>query len=120
MRPKRSPSVAASDRGRIFLSRALRECDDTSDLFIALEAAHAFSSPSPSRPSTSRPSTFESEHFRATVMIRFVLTVIALVALTLALLPFQLIGIAFDLRLQRTIPRFYHRTACALIGVRIR
>lgn len=53
-------------------------------------------------------------------MIRFVLTVIALVALTLVLLPFQLIGIAFDLRLQRIIPHLYHRIFCAIIGVRIR
>jgi 1-acyl-sn-glycerol-3-phosphate acyltransferase len=36
------------------------------------------------------------------------------------LLPLQLIGIAFDLRLQRTIPHLYHRILCALIGVRIR
>lgn len=53
-------------------------------------------------------------------MIRFVFIVIALVTLTLALLPFQLIGIAFDLPLQRTIPQLYHRVFCALIGVRIR
>jgi 1-acyl-sn-glycerol-3-phosphate acyltransferase len=53
-------------------------------------------------------------------MIRFAFTVIALVVLTLALLPFQLIGIAFDLPLQRTIPRLYHRVFCAMIGVRIR
>lgn len=53
-------------------------------------------------------------------MIRFVLTVIALVALTLVLLPFQLIGIAFGLRLQRIIPHLYHRIFCAMIGVRIR
>ncbi len=53
-------------------------------------------------------------------MIRFVFTLVALAALTLALLPFQLIGIAFDLRLQRTIPQLYHRVFCALVGVRIR
>jgi lyso-ornithine lipid O-acyltransferase len=53
-------------------------------------------------------------------MIRFVFTVFALAALTLVLLPFQLIGIAFDLRLQRSIPQLYHRVFCALVGVRIR
>jgi 1-acyl-sn-glycerol-3-phosphate acyltransferase len=53
-------------------------------------------------------------------MIRFIFIVVALVVLTLVLLPFQLIGIAFDLRLQRTIPQLYHRALCALIGVRIR
>jgi 1-acyl-sn-glycerol-3-phosphate acyltransferase len=45
---------------------------------------------------------------------------LAILALTLVLLPFQLIGIAFDLRLQRSIPHFYHRILCTLIGVRIR
>ena len=53
-------------------------------------------------------------------MIRVISFALAFVALTLALLPFQLIGIAFDLRLQRTIPHLYHRILCALIGVRIR
>ena len=53
-------------------------------------------------------------------MIRIVSIVSALVVLTLVLLPFQLIGIAFDLRLQRTIPHLYHRILSALIGVRIR
>lgn len=52
-------------------------------------------------------------------MIRVVLFGLAFVALTLALLPLQLIGLAFDLRLQRTIPHLYHRILCALIGVRI-
>jgi lyso-ornithine lipid O-acyltransferase len=53
-------------------------------------------------------------------MIRVISIALAFLALTLVLLPFQLIGIAFDLRLQRSIPHFYHRILCALIGVRIR
>jgi len=53
-------------------------------------------------------------------MIRVVLIALTFVVLTLVLLPFQLIGLAFDLRLQRTIPHLYHRVLCALIGVRIR
>lgn len=53
-------------------------------------------------------------------MIRAVLVVLAFLALTLALLPLQLIGILFDLRLQRSIPHLCHRILCALIGVRIR
>jgi lyso-ornithine lipid O-acyltransferase len=53
-------------------------------------------------------------------MIRVILIALAFVALTVALLPFQLIGMVFDLRLQRTIPHLYHRILCALIGVRIR
>jgi 1-acyl-sn-glycerol-3-phosphate acyltransferase len=53
-------------------------------------------------------------------MIRVILIALAFVALTLVLLPFQLIGLAFDLRLQRTISHWYHRVLCALVGVRIR
>jgi lyso-ornithine lipid O-acyltransferase len=53
-------------------------------------------------------------------MIRVVLFGFAFLALTLVLLPFQLIAILFGLRLQRSIPHFYHRILCALIGVRIR
>jgi lyso-ornithine lipid O-acyltransferase len=53
-------------------------------------------------------------------MIRVISIAFVFVALTLVLLPFQLIGMIFDLRLQRTIPHLYHRILCALIGVRIR
>ena len=53
-------------------------------------------------------------------MIRIILFALAFAALTLVLLPLQLIGLAFDLRLQRTVPHVYHRILCALIGVRIR
>ncbi len=53
-------------------------------------------------------------------MIRAISVALAFLALTLVLLPFQLVGLAFDLRLQRSIPHFYHRILCALIGVRIR
>jgi lyso-ornithine lipid O-acyltransferase len=53
-------------------------------------------------------------------MIRVVLIALAFLALTLVLLPFQLIGLTFDLPLQRSIPHLYHRLLCALIGVRIR
>ncbi|MBN8977592.1 MAG: 1-acyl-sn-glycerol-3-phosphate acyltransferase [Rhizobiales bacterium] len=53
-------------------------------------------------------------------MIRFILVILTLAILTLVLLPFQLIAIAFDLDWQRRIPRLYHRILCALAGVRIR
>jgi 1-acyl-sn-glycerol-3-phosphate acyltransferase len=53
-------------------------------------------------------------------MIRVLSIALAFVVLTLVLLPLQLLGMAFGLRLQRTIPHFYHRILCALIGVRIR
>ncbi|THD63070.1 MAG: 1-acyl-sn-glycerol-3-phosphate acyltransferase [Bradyrhizobium sp.] len=52
-------------------------------------------------------------------MIRVISIALAFVVLTLVLLPFQLIGIAFDLRLQRSVPHLYHRILCKLIGVRI-
>jgi lyso-ornithine lipid O-acyltransferase len=52
-------------------------------------------------------------------MIRVVLIALAFLTLTLMLLPFQLIGLFFGLRLQRTIPHLYHRALCTLIGVRI-
>ena len=53
-------------------------------------------------------------------MIRVLSIALAFVVLTLVLLPLQLFGMAFGLRLQRTVPHFYHRILCALIGVRIR
>lgn len=52
-------------------------------------------------------------------MIRFILVILALAILTLVLLPFQVIAIAFDLAWQRKIPRLYHRVLCALAGVRV-
>jgi 1-acyl-sn-glycerol-3-phosphate acyltransferase len=53
-------------------------------------------------------------------MIRCFFVLLGFAALTLLLLPFQLIGIAFRLPIQRGIPYIYHRILCALIGVRIR
>jgi 1-acyl-sn-glycerol-3-phosphate acyltransferase len=53
-------------------------------------------------------------------MIRALSVVVAFAVLTLVLLPFQLFGLAFGLRMQRTIPHLYHRILCTLIGVRIR
>lgn len=44
---------------------------------------------------------------------------VALFAVTLVLLPFQLLGLAFDLKIRRYIPRYWHRTACFLLGIRI-
>ena len=59
------------------------------------------------------PQTFEP-------MIRCFFVALSFVALTLVLLPFQLIGMVFKLPIQRSIPYFYHRMLCALMGVRIR
>jgi lyso-ornithine lipid O-acyltransferase len=52
-------------------------------------------------------------------MIRSVFVILAVALLTLVLVPFQLIGIAFRLPLQRGVPYLYHRILCALIGVRV-
>jgi lyso-ornithine lipid O-acyltransferase len=53
-------------------------------------------------------------------MIRCIFVLLAFAVLTLVLLPFQLLGIAFRLPIQRGIPWLFHRVLCALIGVRIR
>lgn len=53
-------------------------------------------------------------------MIRCLFVAISFVTLTLVLLPFQLIGMAFKLPMQRSIPYIYHRILCRLLGVRIR
>src|SRR3981189_1221006 len=53
-------------------------------------------------------------------MIRVILIPLDFLPPTLVPLPLPFMGIAFDLRLQRTIPHLYHRILCALIGVRIR
>jgi lyso-ornithine lipid O-acyltransferase len=52
-------------------------------------------------------------------MIRFVFVLLALIVLTLVLAPLQMIGLAFDLHLQRSVPHLYHRILCRLLGVRI-
>jgi 1-acyl-sn-glycerol-3-phosphate acyltransferase len=53
-------------------------------------------------------------------MIRFAVVILALTALTLVLMPFQLLALALGWRLQRTIPHLFHRALCGLVGVRIR
>ncbi len=45
--------------------------------------------------------------------------VLALSIITLVLLPLQLVGLALDLKLRRTLPRLWHRVACRLLGIRI-
>jgi 1-acyl-sn-glycerol-3-phosphate acyltransferase len=52
-------------------------------------------------------------------MIRCVFVILAFITMTLVLLPFQLIGIALRLPMQRGIPYLYHRILRALMGVRI-
>jgi lyso-ornithine lipid O-acyltransferase len=52
--------------------------------------------------------------------IRIGLVVVCLVIVTLVLLPFQLAGLAFDWKIRRYVPRLWHRSACWLLGIRIR
>ena len=52
--------------------------------------------------------------------IRIGLVVACLVIVTLVLLPFQLVGLAFDWKIRRYVPRLWHRSACWLLGIRIR
>lgn len=52
-------------------------------------------------------------------MIRTIPVIFILVVVALLLLPFQVAGILLNNRLQRIVPILFHRTACALIGVRI-
>jgi 1-acyl-sn-glycerol-3-phosphate acyltransferase len=52
-------------------------------------------------------------------MLRSWYVVAVIGAITLALLPFQAIAVAFELPLRRRIPSFYHRMVCAILGVRI-
>jgi 1-acyl-sn-glycerol-3-phosphate acyltransferase len=52
-------------------------------------------------------------------MIRFVAVLFSLVVVVLLLAPLQLIGIAFGLRWQQSIPHLFHRAFCKLVGVRI-
>jgi 1-acyl-sn-glycerol-3-phosphate acyltransferase len=51
--------------------------------------------------------------------LRIGLVILALFVVTLVLLPFQLVGLAFDLKIRRTVPRYWHRAACFLLGIRI-
>ncbi len=53
-------------------------------------------------------------------MIRCFFTALVFVAMTLVLLPFQLIAMALRLPLQRSIPLLYHRVMCAMIGIGVR
>ncbi|TWD55607.1 lyso-ornithine lipid acyltransferase [Agrobacterium vitis] len=39
---------------------------------------------------------------------------------TLVMLPFQLIGLKFDLKLRRVLPRYWHRFACLVLGLKVR
>src|ERR1700732_370089 len=54
------------------------------------------------------------------MMLRPILVLAAVAAITLVLIPVQWISIVLALPTRRSIPVLYHRMLCALIGVRIR
>ena len=51
---------------------------------------------------------------------RISLIIFLLVLWTLVLLPVQLLALRYDWRVRRTLPRYWHRVACYLLGIRIR
>jgi lyso-ornithine lipid O-acyltransferase len=53
-------------------------------------------------------------------MLRLVLILVAVTAITFPLMPVQWAAIALKRPLRRRIPVFYHRVMCALLGVRVR
>jgi 1-acyl-sn-glycerol-3-phosphate acyltransferase len=53
-------------------------------------------------------------------MLRLIFVFATIGALTLALLPFQAVAVWLGLPLRRRIPLLFHRTVCALLGVRVR
>jgi len=52
--------------------------------------------------------------------LRATLLAIVLTVVTLVLLPVQLLGLRFDWKIRRRLPRFWHRVACYMIGLKIR
>lgn len=51
--------------------------------------------------------------------LRIVYMVLLLSIVTLLLLPFQLVGLLFDLPIRRRLPRLWHRVACHSLGIRV-
>ncbi|MBF2717354.1 1-acyl-sn-glycerol-3-phosphate acyltransferase [Agrobacterium vitis] len=54
------------------------------------------------------------------ITIRTVFMLTLLVVVTLIMLPLQLLGLAFDLKIRRLLPRYWHRIACLVLGIRVR
>lgn len=52
--------------------------------------------------------------------LRIVLGLVILATVTLVLLPIQLIGLRFELKIRRYLPRLWHRVACRLLGLKVR
>ena len=52
--------------------------------------------------------------------LRIGLVLSAVAIMTLVLMPIQVVGLVFDFRYRRRLPRLWHRCACWLLGIRIR
>ncbi len=52
--------------------------------------------------------------------LRVALCVMLLILVSLALMPIQIICLWLDLRPRRWLPRYWHRVACLLLGIRVR
>lgn len=54
------------------------------------------------------------------VWLRLAVAFLVLAAVTLVLLPIQLVGLRFNLKIRRRVPRLWHRAACWVLGLRVR
>jgi 1-acyl-sn-glycerol-3-phosphate acyltransferase len=54
------------------------------------------------------------------VWLRLAVAFLVLAAVTLVLLPVQLVGLRFNLKIRRRVPRLWHRAACWVLGLRVR
>jgi 1-acyl-sn-glycerol-3-phosphate acyltransferase len=52
--------------------------------------------------------------------LRIAIALTVLVTVTLVLLPIQLVGLRFNLKIRRRLPRLWHRVACWALGLRVR
>src|SRR3977135_225959 len=56
---------------------------------------------------------------RSEAMLRLVYTLGAITIFSLALIPVQWLAVRLEWPLRRRIPRFYHRSVCRILGIRI-
>lgn len=52
--------------------------------------------------------------------LRIAIALTVLVTVTFVLLPIQLVGLRFNLKIRRRLPRLWHRVACWALGLRVR
>lgn len=52
--------------------------------------------------------------------LRLAVAFLVLAAVTIVLLPIQLVGLRFNLKIRRRLPRLWHRVACRVLGLKVR